>query len=414
MVTSCTLDLMCNWFLKILILLAVAACSTSGPGKSSENTHIDYSMPQKILLFIPGYYGSMLKEKSSGKIRWAKASNFLFSQTGLSQRIPGTQIGEDNPMEVDGILRNVLILPALWDVDSYGKTLKQLDEFAVDQQMRLVTVSYDWREDFNQCLDVIDQKIKSLNLNANDELYIVSHSMGALLMAYYIRYGAQDVAEAVENWEGLKQIKKIALVAPPLHGLMILFRDMGDGTRVGINRSLLSDLDYSTFKSSYFFLPPKGEDIALSESKEKIILGIHDVDKWEKNKWGPFKFAKPSEVKEVNIFVKNYMNRSEKFHALLRAPIKNLPPRKLPVLHMRGLGHETKEYASLTIQDDLLTYSFDKEGEVDGDGTVTIRSGAPLEYFKFLDFTKIDTGLGHLDVLALPESQIFIQDFLKK
>ena len=371
-------------------------------------------MSQKILLFIPGYYGSMLKEKSTGKIHWAKASNFLLSQTGLSQRIPGTQIGEDKEMETDGVLRNVLILPTLWDVDSYGKTLKQLDKFAVDHQMQLMTAPYDWREDFNTCISTIDEKIKSLNLKSDDELYIVSHSLGALLMAYYIRYGTQDVEAAVENWEGLKLIKKAALIAPPLHGLMILFRDIGDGTRVGLNRSLLSGLDYSTFKSSYFFLPPRGEDIALSESKEKIVLDIHNVDKWEKNKWGPFKFARPGEEKIVHAFVQKYMNRSEKFHALLRAPIKNLPPKKIPLLHMRGLGHETKEYASLKQKGDLLDYSFKKEGQVDGDGTVTIRSGAPLEYFKAMDFTKVDTGLGHLDILSLPESQIFIQEFLRK
>lgn len=372
-------------------------------------------MPQKILLFIPGYYGSTLKEKSSGKIRWAKASNIFFSQIGLSQRIPDTEIGSTNEMEVDDVLRNVLIVPSLWDIDAYKKTLKQLDLFAVDHQMRLEIAPYDWREDFNQCLNTIDQKIKSFNLKPDDELHIVGHSMGALLMAYYIRYGTQDVeSDVVENWEGLKQIKKVALIAPPLHGLMILFRDIGEGTRQGFNRSLLSDLDYSTFKSSYFFLPPKGEDIALSESKEKIVLGIHDIDKWEKNKWGPFKFAKASEVKTVHAFVQKYMTRSEKFHALLRAPIQNPPPKKLPVLHMRGLGHETKEYASLKMKGDFLTYTFDKEGQVDGDGTVTIRSGVPLEYFKALDFTTMDRGLGHLDILALPESQIIIQNFLKK
>ena len=405
---------MCNWFFKTIILLTVAACSTRGPDKSSQALPIDPNMPQKIILFIPGYYGSMLKEKSTGEIRWAKASNFLFSQVGVSTRIPGTKIGSDNELVTDGVLRNVLILPALWDVDSYGKTLTQLDKFAIDQQMRLEIASYDWRDDFNHCITAIDKKIKSLKLKPSDELYVVSHSMGALLMAYYIRYGTQDVDTAVENWEGLKHIKKTALIAPPLHGLMILFRDIEDGTRVGINRSLLSGLDYSTFKSTYFFLPPKGEDIAISESKEKVSLEIHDIDKWEKNLWGPFKFAKASETKAVHAFVQKYMSRSEKFHALLRAPIKVAPPKKMPMLHMRGLGHETKEYASLAMKDGRLSYSFDKEGQVDGDGTVTIRSGVPLEYFKALDFTTIDTGLGHLDVLALPESQIIIQDFLKK
>ena len=414
MATSCTLDLMFKWFFKNFIFLTVVACSLATTVKASENISGDSSMPQKILLFVPGFYGSKLKEKSSGKIRWAKISNFLFSQTGLSQKISGTEIGEENPMEVDGLLDSVTILPGLWSVDAYGKTLEQLNQFATDNQMRLETATYDWREDFSHGLNTIDQKIKSLNLKSDDELYIVSHSMGAVLMAYYIRYGAQDVEAAVENWDGLKQIKKVALIAPPLHGVMILFRDIEDGTSIGLNRKLLSGLDYSTFKSSYSFLPPRGEDIALSESKEKFVLNIHNIDNWEKNKWGPFKFAKPSEVKTVHAFVKNNMDRMEKFHELLRAPILTPPPKKLPLLQMKGHGHKTKEYASIKMKDNIMTYSFNKEGQVDGDGTVTNKSGVPLEYFKSLDFKIIDSALGHLDMLALPESQRLIQDFLKK
>lgn len=371
-------------------------------------------MPQKILLFIPGYYGSMLKDKSTGKIRWAKASNFLFSQTGLATEIPGTKIGPVDKLEVSGILTNVTVLPRLWDVDSYGTSIKQLDQFALDHQMRLETVAYDWRDDFNKCLTTIDQKIKSLNLKPDDELYVVGHSMGGLLLAYYIRYGAQDVDTAVENWAGLMQMKKAALIAPPLHGLMILFRDMEDGTSLGLNRTLLGGRDYSTFKSSYFFLPPKGEDIGLDEAKNKVSLEIHNIKKWQDNKWGPFKFAGPQEIEVTREYVEKYMSRSERFHALLRAPIVNFPPHKMPLLHMRGLGHKTKEFASLKFKNNRMGYSFDKEGKVDGDGTVTARSGVPLDFFKALDFTTIDTGLGHLEVLSEPTSQIFIQDFLKK
>lgn len=168
-------------------------------------------MPQKILLFIPGYYGSILKEKITHKVRWAKASNFLFSQVGLSTRIPDTEIGSTNEFVLDGILKNVLVVPRLWDVDSYGKTLSQLNQFALEQDMRLETAPYDWRDDFNNCLNTVDQKIQSLKLKADDELYVVGHSTGALLMSYYIRYGTQDVDTAVENWEGLGKIKKLAL-----------------------------------------------------------------------------------------------------------------------------------------------------------------------------------------------------------
>ncbi|MBC7712000.1 MAG: hypothetical protein H7177_01580 [Rhizobacter sp.] len=414
MATSCTSGSMFNHLVKIIILISVMACSSSNTEISSNKVPFDPSMPKKIILFVPGYYGSMLKEEKTGKIRWAKASNFLFSQTGVADEIPGTTIGPNNKLVVTEVLRNVRVLPKVWDVDSYQSTLEQLDKFALENKMHLEVVAYDWRDDFVSSLKVIDQKIKSFNLGPNDELYVVSHSQGALLMSYYIRYGAQDVDTAIENWEGLKHIKKLALIAPPLHGLMILFRDMEDGTRVGINRKLLSDRDYSSFKSTFFFLPPKGEDIGISEKGEKISLAIHNIDNWQKNTWGAFKFAKPDEVMAVRSFVEKYMARSEKFHELLRAPIKNHPNIRIPLLHMRGLGHKTLEFARLKQDGERLGYDFKKSDATDGDGTVTDRSGAPLAFFRVFNFSSVDTKLGHLEVLAKPESQVTIQKFLKE
>ena len=405
---------MCNRFLFFCILIfSAVACSSGGPELKSQTQTLDPKMPKKILLFIPGYYGSNLKEESTGEIRWAKTSNFLLSQTGLSQNIEGTEIGSKDKLIVDGILTNVSIIPKVWDVDSYGKTIKQLDQFALVNNMRVETLAYDWRADFVDILKVIDAKIKSFDLKAEDELHVVSHSMGALLMAYYVRYGAQDVDHAVENWEGLKHITKIALIAPPLHGLMILFRDIEDGTSVGLNRRLLSDVDYSTFRSSYFFLPPKGEDIGIGLDGEKRSLGIHNIDLWEKNKWGPFKFAKPEEVKAVRFFVETNMQRSEKFHELLRAKVVTPPASLIPMLHMRGLGHKTLEFARLKVDGERIGYDFKKQDATDGDGTVTDKSGAPLAFFRNFKFKTIDTQLGHLDVLAKPESQSTIQKFLK-
>ncbi|MBC7427554.1 MAG: hypothetical protein H7336_03010 [Bacteriovorax sp.] len=413
METSCTSDLMFNYFVKLIILISVVACSSGNTEISSNKIPFDPSMPKKIILFVPGYYGSMLKEEATGKIRWAKASNFLLSQTGLADEIPGTKIGSNNKLVVTEVLRNVQVLPKVWDVDSYQSTLEQLDTFALTNHMHLEAVAYDWRDDFVSSLKTIDAKIKSFNLRPNDELYIVSHSQGALLMAYYIRYGAQDVDTAVENWEGLKHIKKLALIAPPLHGLMILFRDMEDGTVVGLNRSLLSDKDYSSFKSTFFFLPPKGEDIGISEQGEKISLAIHNIDNWQKNTWGAFKFAAPNEVKAVRSFVEKYMSRSERFHELLRAPIVNYPAVKIPLLHMRGLGHKTLEFARLKQKGERRGYAFKKSDATDGDGTVTDKSGASLAFFRFFNFISIETKFSHLDVLAKPESQIKIQKFLK-
>jgi pimeloyl-ACP methyl ester carboxylesterase len=404
---------MFNKFLKIIMLVSVAACSSGSADKSSIKIPIDPNMPKKILLFIPGYYGSTLIEEKNNKVRWIKASTVLFSQTGVADEIPGTDIGSKNKLVVGGMLESVPVIPGIWEVNAYKKVAQLLEAFANTHKMKFETVSYDWRDDFVGNLKTIDEKIKSFNLKEEDELSIVAHSQGGLLMAYYLRYGAQDVDTAKENWEGTRHIKKLALIAPPLHGLMILFRDIGEGTSIGLNRSLLSARDYSTFKSSYFFLPPKGEDVGIKDD-QKLSLGIHDIDKWQANKWGPFKFATASEVPTVRTFVEKYMKRSEKFHALLRAPVESSPAKKIPLLHMRGLGHKTLELARLKMKDGIIDYDFKKKDGVDGDGTVTAVSSAPLSYFKEFDFTTIDTKYGHLDVVAEPNAQSFIQEFLRK
>ena len=100
--------------------------------------------------------------------------------------------------------------------------------------------------------------------------------------------------------------------------------------------------------------------------------------------------------------------------SLVMLPVEmTLPEKKISLLHLRGLGHKTLEFASLKMVKNRLAYDFIKKNATDGDGTVTDKSGAPLSFFRVFDLTSVDTKLGHLDVLAKPEAQNIIQNFLK-
>jgi hypothetical protein len=370
---------------------------------------------RKIILFIPGYYGSILSEKKSKKIRWASASDFFLSQKGIATTVDGTNIIEDSELVPTAVLTHVTIFPFLIKIDSYGKTLKQLQHFADTNAMNLETVAYDWRDDFIVSLKLIDEKIKGLKLEASDELYVVSHSTGALLMAYYLRYGAQDVDNAKETWEGAKLIKKAVLAAAPFHGLMVLLRDTEAGTTKGLNKELMSARDYSSFKSSYMFLPPEGEDNAVNILDGRSIpLNLHDPETWEKNKWGIFKFISSTEAATGKLFIGKYMSRSQKFHNLLRAPIKNNPPAHFPLFYTWGTGHKTVQIGYVKpLLDGSKEIDFSqKRSFVDGDGTVTADSGKPLQYFTSLNATLRQTKHSHLDSIVNKDNQKAIQDFL--
>ncbi|MDD4974335.1 MAG: hypothetical protein PHY93_08275 [Bacteriovorax sp.] len=375
---------------------------------------------RRIILFVPGYYGSRLVDQKSSKIRWVRLLDFFFSQKGIPTTVPGTNIIASEELVPSEVLKQVTLVPYLVKIDSYGKTLSILEAFASQHQMVVETAPYDWRDDFVSSLKLIDNKIKSLDLQSTDELYVVSHSTGSLLMAYYLRYGAQDVDGAVEeNWEGLKYIKKAVLAAAPFHGLMVLLRDTEHGTTKGFNRNLMSARDYSSFKSSYMFLPPKGEDMGYnSDDQKEVLLNLHDPKTWENNNWGIFKFIKVSEKEAAKKFIDTYMSRSQKFHDLLRAPIKNNPYKKIPILYTWGAGHKTVQKGFVAKDENgklsrEINFAL-KDCLVEGDGTVTCESGKPLNYFKSLDLILQPTNLSHLKVIASKKNQKVIQEFILK
>lgn len=373
---------------------------------------------RKIILFVPGYYGSTLRTKDSAQLRWVRVMDFFLHKKNLATTVPGTSLKADEELVPGEVLSHVSIIPYLYKIDSYGKTLKQLSMFAQQEGMIVESAVYDWRDDFISSLKRIDQKIKSLSLKEHDELHIVAHSTGALLMSYYLRYGAQDVMSAKENWEGAGLIKRAVLAAAPFHGLMVLLRDTEHGTSMGLNTELLSARDYSSFRSSYMFLPPKGEDIGLLlNEKKELSLNLHDVEIWEKNKWGIFKFINDGESVAGKKFVEECMFRSQQFHDLLRAPVVTSAPENFSLMYMWGKGHKTVQVALLSEDKKTKRMQVDftrEETFVDGDGTVTAVSGRPLAYFKHLKHQFLELPDSHLDVVARSANQLKIQEFLKK
>lgn len=366
---------------------------------------------RKILLFVPGYYGSRLKVKDTHIIRWVNFSDFFLSQKGLYLTIPQTSIVSNEDLVTDDILKEVPVVPFIYSIDSYGKTVNQLSEFAKEQKMEFESVVYDWRADFLSSIKLIDQKIANLNLRSDDELYVVAHSAGGLLITYYLRYGTQDFLEAKEDWSGAKKIKKVVLVGSPYRGLMVLLRDMEHGTSQGLNRNLLSAKDYSTFYSSYFFLPKEGGDQAINgKTNEKIQLNLHNEKNWQLRKWGLFKFINENETEVVLNFIKNMMKRSQAFYEHLNSPVKIAPPKNLSLLCLQGMGKKTIEFGVL--ENNQIDFNQDV-GKVDGDGTVTTESGKPLEFFKsFKNFQYSIDQVGHLELISLKLSQEKIHKFL--
>ena len=97
-------------------------------------------------------------------------------------------------------------------------------------------------------------------MRGKKDISIVAHSMGGLIVSYYLRYGTQDIESAVENWKGAEDLQRVVLAGVPFLGVMNSFRNMNFGVTVGWNSSLLSSEAYASFPASYYTLPVADSD----------------------------------------------------------------------------------------------------------------------------------------------------------
>jgi hypothetical protein len=366
------------------------------------------------LLFIPGYFGSKLIERESGKTRWVRVSDFFTNKYDLQMSESYSDIGVKNDLIDGDILLKVRVLPKIIEVESYEKTLKHLKAFCQNTNRELHIVTYDWRDDFQHSIQKIANKIYELTSNG-EKIEIVAHSNGGILISYFLRFGTQDFLEAKESWDGIKYIQKLSIVASPLHGILSLFKHIKDGTTVLQNKRLMGSLDYTSFKSTYFFLPhEKWQKGYIHKKGDQIIdLNLHTLDTWKKNQWGPYN---PNHLAELPVNDEKFeqiLVRAKAFQNLMNQEVKNTPDKKIQIQVVQGVGFTTLFYPTMK-EVTSSAYHYPKQDRIDGDGIVASHSSAPLHWFKehHLRFDSIQSAQ-HLKIISEYHFQKRIHDFLE-
>jgi hypothetical protein len=320
-----------------------------------------------------------------------------------------------NDLIDDKILMSVKLIPKILEVESYQKTLKHLNKLCLGTNRELHTVTYDWRDDFHASIKKIAKKISSMT-KSGEKIEIVAHSNGGILLAYYLRYGAQDFDDAIENWEGLSKISKLSIVASPLFGAYSLFKHIKDGTPVLKNKKLMSSLDYTSFRSTYFFLPTKEFQKGFLEKKgtEFVNINLFDQKNWIANKWGPYQETHQKELPVNDQKFKLLLGRSKKFQALLHAKVENKPQEQVDIQVVQAIGRPTYFYPTFYNVGNIEKYHYPKFDRVDGDGVVASVSSKPLEWFKLFNLEYKVIKAEHLKVISDFKHQKVIHEFLLK
>jgi hypothetical protein len=121
---------------------------------------------------------------------------------------------------------------------------------------------------------------------------VVTHSMGALLFRYFLRYGDQPLVEGGAaprlDWSGADYVGRAILVAPPNAGSALSLKYLVEGQDLG--RPVLpfySSAILGSFPSAYQLLPhgPVAALFADADAR-RPITDLYDPALWRERHWG--------------------------------------------------------------------------------------------------------------------------------
>lgn len=375
----------------------------------------------KTILFVPGYYGSYLLDADSKEKVWITLGQALFNKKTLAVPISGMEIPGARELIPGDLIEQVSVFMA------YGRTRSFLEKLASEKGWRFEAVPYDWRKDPLEAIHRIDQAVRHAKVSDKDEVYLMGHSQGAWLCAYYLRFGVQDYfagsLKQMETWDGLKLVDKAILAAGPFRGTMSLLRNTFNGIPIGTNLTLQSPLFFSTAPSTYYLLPPKEQMLALDEKLQPLSLDLHRPEFWREKQLGlfqpRFEFSKSAQAAAFD-FLKTHLERSQRLHELMLSPATNEAPKK-SLLSISGHGRATME-RGIRHEETFLYYPrhikkyrpdvSSRVTFVDGDGTLSAETQVLPQAFLTLNPQVISLKQEHLELLQSASSQKLIAEFL--
>jgi hypothetical protein len=158
-------------------------------------------------------------------------------------------------------------------------------------------VAYDWRRDITEeaprLAKVIDrayqEKLAQGYSGESAKVDIVTHSLGALLVRYYLRYGTQllpeDGSAPVLDWRGAEKVRRAIFVGPPISGSLDSFMLLIEG---GSPHPLMlkTPVQVSASWVSLYELMPDRNSQSVRSSEDGTPIDIYDVSTWEQFGWG--------------------------------------------------------------------------------------------------------------------------------
>jgi pimeloyl-ACP methyl ester carboxylesterase len=286
------------------------------------------------LVVVPGLLGSQLV-RPDGTVAWLNLGNALgHHHLGLPRKLPFTESRDE--LRPGPLVGTNAVLPRAFGFTEYADLVELLDGAGFERGLgstglRYTIFSYDWRRDLVESARELGRRLDSIAADRDDpeaRFHLLGHSMGGLVVRYYLRYGGEEPhPDAQVTWAGARRVASAVLVATPNGGALPALGAILSGSRVGMSYTTLASSVVARMPAIYQLLPPPGAPVLLDSNSVPVEADLLSSPTWERFGWAPFGPSVDERRASERAFVKAALARARAFHAALARP----PKRPCPV-----------------------------------------------------------------------------------
>lgn len=265
--------------------------------------------PRRPVILIPGLLGSVLERQDTRRQIWGNYFRLSFASPhrglvdptydGLELPTASTNLRDNRDSLVPtGLLERMTLIPHLLSVKVYAGWVESFQRAGYrlgdiehpTQGDDCFVFSYDWRRDLVESAQLLAQRVDAIRKASGDpqlKVDLIAHSMGGLIVRYYLLYGGEDVLGSATppepTMEGAAHVAHAVLLATPNEGSMVGFENMLRGARIGLRS--VSPLVLFTMPSCFEVLPAPGDPVFVDGTGATCPLDLYDPATWVTHRW---------------------------------------------------------------------------------------------------------------------------------